>query len=121
SDEIFEESLPESVILLDLIPMPVSEENMEAPPVVDNVPPIFKAHPFRRPSRNTSTSKSSANSAIHQPTYPLFSNKYFVETPKDHLAFLANVFDHTEPTSYSHVYKNTNWVNAMEKELNALE
>ncbi|GJS73702.1 retrovirus-related pol polyprotein from transposon TNT 1-94 [Tanacetum coccineum] len=130
SDEIFEDGLPKSMILPDLIPMPVNKDNMEAPPAVDIVPPFSKAPPVRRSNRNTSKPKwlkdfvgpkSSANSAIHQPTYPLFSNKDFVATPKDHLAFLANVFDHIEPTSYSQACRNTDWMNAMEKELNALE
>ncbi|GKD06704.1 retrovirus-related pol polyprotein from transposon TNT 1-94 [Tanacetum coccineum] len=57
SDEIFEESLPELVILPNPIPMHVSEENMEAPPVMDNVPPISKAPLVKRSSRNTSTPK----------------------------------------------------------------
>ncbi|GKB72637.1 retrovirus-related pol polyprotein from transposon TNT 1-94, partial [Tanacetum coccineum] len=130
SNEIFEDSLPELVVLLDPIPMPVNEDNMGAPPVVETVPPISEAPPIRRSNRTTSKPKwlkdfvgpkSCANSALHQPTYPLFSNKDFVETPKDHLAFLANVFDHTEPTSYSQACRNTDWINAMEKELNALE
>ncbi|GJX75405.1 retrovirus-related pol polyprotein from transposon TNT 1-94 [Tanacetum coccineum] len=80
SDEIFENGLPESMILPDPIPMPVNEDNMEAPPAVDTVPPISEAPPVRRSNRNTSKPKwlkdfvglkSSANSAIHQPTYPL--------------------------------------------------
>ncbi|GKB90102.1 retrovirus-related pol polyprotein from transposon TNT 1-94 [Tanacetum coccineum] len=75
-------SLPESVVLPDPIPMPVSEENMEAPPVVDTVPPISEAPPVRRSNRNTSKPKW--------------------------------LKDFVGP-------KHTNWMNAMEKELNALE
>nr|GEW00571.1 hypothetical protein [Tanacetum cinerariifolium] len=97
SDEIFEEKLPEPLIILDPIPMLTNEENVEAPPIVVNVPPSSESMPVRRSSRNTYTPKwlkdfveSSANSIMYQPTYPLFSSKDFVETPKDHLTFLAN-------------------------------
>ncbi|GJY91950.1 zinc finger, CCHC-type containing protein [Tanacetum coccineum] len=85
SDEVFEEALPDPVILPHLIPMLVHEEHVEAPQAIPDVLPI------RRSSRSTSalkwlkdfvSPKSSANSVIQQPTNPCFLTRIFVNTNK---------------------------------------
>ncbi|GJR64392.1 retrovirus-related pol polyprotein from transposon RE1 [Tanacetum coccineum] len=56
-----------------------------------------------------------------QPLYPLFKEGDFQHLCASHVAFLAQVFDGTEPTSYQQACQSPQWVEAMENELNALE
>ncbi|GJR48344.1 retrovirus-related pol polyprotein from transposon TNT 1-94 [Tanacetum coccineum] len=64
----------------------------------------------KAPSSNTST-----------PHYPLFVSSEFTNIPHSHIAFLANVFANSKPTSYTQAEKDVEWVRAMEAELGALE
>ncbi|GJT45465.1 retrovirus-related pol polyprotein from transposon TNT 1-94 [Tanacetum coccineum] len=56
-----------------------------------------------------------------RPLYPLFGKNDFSGLPSSHVAFLANVFALTKPNSYQEAIKDKGWVEAMDKELDALE
>nr|GEV37192.1 ribonuclease H-like domain-containing protein [Tanacetum cinerariifolium] len=56
-----------------------------------------------------------------QPQYPLFRKEDFVNYPSSYIAFLANVFAQTKRHSYKQSMTNQGWVEAMKKELEALE
>ncbi|GJV60329.1 retrovirus-related pol polyprotein from transposon TNT 1-94 [Tanacetum coccineum] len=76
--------------------------------------PSFETHDKEMtepaPSSNTST-----------PHYPLFVSSEFKNIPHSHIAFLANVFANSEPTSYAQAEKDVEWVRAIEAELTPLE
>nr|GEU79068.1 hypothetical protein [Tanacetum cinerariifolium] len=55
------------------------------------------------------------------PHYPLFASTYFPGISQQHIAFLANVFAQPEPTRYQQAIQHPGWVEAMNKELEALE
>ncbi|GJU12707.1 RmlC-like cupins superfamily protein [Tanacetum coccineum] len=55
------------------------------------------------------------------PHYPLFASTDFPGIPQQHIAFLANVFAQPEPTRYQQAIQHPGWVEAMNKELEALE
>nr|GEV96036.1 SGNH hydrolase-type esterase domain-containing protein [Tanacetum cinerariifolium] len=56
-----------------------------------------------------------------QPLYLLFHSQDLDNFLQEYVSSLANVLNATEPTSYRQVGSNTQWVEAMNKELNALE
>ncbi|GKD22240.1 retrovirus-related pol polyprotein from transposon TNT 1-94 [Tanacetum coccineum] len=53
--------------------------------------------------------------------YQLFQTQDFEQYPNDYVASLANVLAIPEPVSYSQAISNSEWVEAMNKELQALE
>nr|GFA22668.1 hypothetical protein [Tanacetum cinerariifolium] len=55
------------------------------------------------------------------PYYPLFASTDFLGIPQQHIAFLANVFAQPEPVRYQQAIQHPGWVEAMNKELEALE
>ncbi|GJU19868.1 reverse transcriptase domain-containing protein [Tanacetum coccineum] len=63
----------------------------------------------------------SPSSATSTPRYPLFVSLKFKNIPHSHIAFLANVFANSEPTSYAQTKKDIGSVRAIEAELVALE
>ncbi|GJS68099.1 retrovirus-related pol polyprotein from transposon TNT 1-94 [Tanacetum coccineum] len=70
---------------------------------------------------NSPTSNHATGSTTSTPYYPLFVSSEFKNIPQPHIAFLANVFANSEPTSYAQAVKEEGWVRAMEDELAALE
>ncbi|GJT62613.1 retrovirus-related pol polyprotein from transposon TNT 1-94 [Tanacetum coccineum] len=89
--------------------------------------------PLRRSQRNTSTpvwlkdfvlpklTASTVSKPDKPPLYSLFKEEDFKHFPASHVAFLAQVFDGTKLNSYQEACKSPQWVEAMEKELTALE
>ncbi|GKA24642.1 retrovirus-related pol polyprotein from transposon TNT 1-94 [Tanacetum coccineum] len=71
------------------------------------------------------TSKHKASSVVsaatNKPAYPLFQQADFQSYPDEYVASLANVMATSEPNSYSQAVNDPKWVEAMEKELKALE
>lgn len=68
------------------------------------------------------TSKANiAFSTNYYPIYPLFKLNDFRHVSSTHLAFLANVYIMPEPTSFHQVGQHEGWIEAMHKELQALE
>ncbi|GJS67280.1 retrovirus-related pol polyprotein from transposon TNT 1-94 [Tanacetum coccineum] len=59
--------------------------------------------------------------ARKQPQYPLFGKADFAGLTATHIAFLANVFAHSEPHNYKQAMIDKGWVEAINKELQALE
>ncbi|GJV04359.1 retrovirus-related pol polyprotein from transposon TNT 1-94 [Tanacetum coccineum] len=97
-------------------------------PQFQNIPPA----PARKSSRNptrlawmkdfvTKGTTGSAAFCSRQPQYPLFGKANFAGLPASHIAFLANVFAYSEPHSYKQAMTDKGWVEAMNKELQALE
>nr|GEX54577.1 uncharacterized mitochondrial protein AtMg00810-like [Tanacetum cinerariifolium] len=89
--------------------------------------------PLRRSQRNTSTHvwlkdfvlpkhiAFNVSKPNKQPLYLLSREGDFQHLLASHLAFLAQVFDGTKPTSYQQACQSPQWVEPMEKELNALD
>nr|GEV11752.1 hypothetical protein [Tanacetum cinerariifolium] len=69
----------------------------------------------------TKGTTGSAAFCSRQPQYPLFGKADFAGLLASHIAFLANVFAHSEPHSYKQAMTDKGWVEAMNKELQALE
>ncbi|GJX04059.1 retrovirus-related pol polyprotein from transposon TNT 1-94 [Tanacetum coccineum] len=71
------------------------------------------------------TSKHKASSVVsaatNKPAYPLFQQANFQSYLDEYVASLANVMATSEPNSYSQAVNDPKWVEAMEKELKALE
>nr|GEU40736.1 hypothetical protein [Tanacetum cinerariifolium] len=97
-------------------------------PHFQNIPPA----PARKSSRTSTrlawmkdfVTKATTGSVaffLRQPQYPLFGKADFVGLPTSHITFLANVFAHSEPHSYRQAMTDKGWVEAMNKELQALE
>ncbi|GJY87489.1 reverse transcriptase domain-containing protein [Tanacetum coccineum] len=63
----------------------------------------------------------SPGSTTSTPHYPLFVSLKFKNIPHSYIAFLANVFANSEPTSYAQTKKDIESVRAIEAELAALE
>ncbi|GKD36007.1 reverse transcriptase, RNA-dependent DNA polymerase [Tanacetum coccineum] len=59
--------------------------------------------------------------AVSTVQYPLFSASDFKGIPHSHIAFLANAFAATDPTSFHQANTDDGWIEAMNKELAALE
>ncbi|GKB33099.1 retrovirus-related pol polyprotein from transposon TNT 1-94 [Tanacetum coccineum] len=59
--------------------------------------------------------------AVSTVQYPLFSASDFKGIPHSHIAFLANAFAVTDPTSFHQANTDDGWIEAMNKELAALE
>ena len=53
--------------------------------------------------------------------YPLFTSFSFVNYPEEYIVFVANVLDVHEPQTYQQAKDDLKWVDAMNKELLALE
>nr|GEX67449.1 hypothetical protein [Tanacetum cinerariifolium] len=91
--------------------------------------------PFTRRSTRTTTqpvwlkdfvtSKHRVSSVVSdedkQPVYPLFQEADFHNYPNDYVASLDHVLATSEPNSYFQAASDPKWVEAMEKELKALE
>ncbi|GJU21465.1 retrovirus-related pol polyprotein from transposon TNT 1-94 [Tanacetum coccineum] len=61
------------------------------------------------------------SAAKTDPHYPLFVSSYFKGLLESHVAFLVNAFTSPDPTRYHQAVKHSGWVQAMNKELEALE
>lgn len=66
---------------------------------------------------HTSTHKSTVNYAVKYPITNFLSTQSFSH---DHAAFLTKLVQHKEPTSFAQAVLDPNWVDAMNKELDAL-
>ena len=94
--------------------------------------PSKSSIPARKSTRSTSqpawlkdfvTGKHRASMATKskQPVYPLFTNADFADYPEEYVASLAHVLASLEPKSYPQAVSNPKWVDAMDKELYALD
>ncbi|GKA84808.1 retrovirus-related pol polyprotein from transposon TNT 1-94 [Tanacetum coccineum] len=72
------------------------------------------------PNDNGPTQSKRAN-AVSTVQYPLFGASVFKGIPHSHIAFLANAFAATDPTSFHQAKTYDGWIEAMNKELAALE
>ncbi|GJR63059.1 retrovirus-related pol polyprotein from transposon TNT 1-94 [Tanacetum coccineum] len=95
----------------------------------DPTPSTSSSVPLRKSTRNSTrhawlhdfVTFKATGSTTSTPHYPLFVSSEFKNIPQLHIAFLANVFANSEPTSYAQAIKDLGWVRAMEAELTALE
>lgn len=89
---------------------------------------VFVFAPLKRSARsyhppawlNDFITPAVSHAAFHAFTHHLSPNS-FVSSSPTHLFFLANITSISEPTSYSKVAKDPLWIEAMKKELLALE
>ena len=65
--------------------------------------------------------RSSMTTKTKQPVYPLFHEKDFEAYPEEYVGSLAHVLTSLEPTTYPQAASNPKWVDAMDKELYALD
>ncbi|GKB53020.1 putative mitochondrial protein, partial [Tanacetum coccineum] len=69
----------------------------------------------------SSANNVSTNTQTKHPKYPLFTEDDFIDIYDQHIAFLANVFAETEPSSYNHASRYPEWLQVMQTELKTLE
>ena len=121
-DHTSEEPLPE-------IPSPNPPSSSSQP---SQPQPFQPQVPMRRSTRAstqpawlkdfvTSKHKASMASSVKQPVYPLFKDQDFECYPEEYVGSLAHVLASLEPTSYTQAASKPEWVDAMDKELHALE
>ncbi|GJX00327.1 uncharacterized mitochondrial protein-like protein [Tanacetum coccineum] len=110
------------------VPHTSSDPVMPNTPYDYNVPRLlFLTRTTVQPSwlKDFVTSKHKASSVVsaatNKPAYPLFQQADFQCYPDEYVASLANVMATLEPNSYSQAVNDPKWVEAMEKELKALE
>ncbi|GJX79785.1 retrovirus-related pol polyprotein from transposon TNT 1-94 [Tanacetum coccineum] len=67
------------------------------------------------------TPQSHGANAVSSVSYPLFSSTDFKGIPQSHITFLANAFATSDPTTFHQASSDSGWIEAMNKELAALE
>nr|GEY45554.1 hypothetical protein [Tanacetum cinerariifolium] len=92
------------------------------PQNVNSIPPKPTRRSTRQSTRPVWLKDFIAPTSIKSgPYYPLFASTDFPGIPQQHIAFLANVFAQPEPTRFQQDIQHPGWVEAMNKELKAME